>query len=358
MDAKTIWTLLKETFSEWSEDKASRLAAALAYYTVFALAPLLIIVIAVAGLVFGQEAARGELVTQIQGLVGQEGAQLIETMIESASKPTSGIIATTIAIATILFGASGLFGQLQDALNTIWEVPPKPERGILGMVKDRFLSFTMVLGIGFLLLVSLIISAALSALDPYLTDLLPGSIYLIKILNLVISFGLITLLFALIYKILPDVEIAWSDVWIGAAVTSLLFNLGKFVIGVYLGNSSAGSAYGAAGSLVVLLLWVYYSAQILLFGAEFTQVYAKRYGSWAASPQKASSFAAQTKIDPEMIPAPSPSFEKAAALAEKNKAAEKKPSPPGSTYKSFGIVLIGLLLAITMIGLRHSSKVE
>jgi membrane protein len=300
MNAKTIWTLLKETFSEWREDKASRLAAALAYYTVFALAPLLIIVIAVAGLVFGQEAARGELIAQIQGLVGQEGAQLIETMVESASKPTSGIIATTIAIATILFGASGLFGQLQDALNTIWEVEPKPERGILGMIKDRFLSFTMVLGIGFLLLVSLIVSAVLSALNPYLKDLLPGSIYWIQILNFIISFGVITLLFAMIYKILPDVEIAWDDVWIGAVVTSLLFNLGKFLIGLYLGNSSAGSAYGAAGSLVILLLWVYYSAQILLFGAEFTQVYAKRRGSWVASAQKASPPTDQTELDQGM----------------------------------------------------------
>jgi membrane protein len=352
MDAKTIWSLLKETFSEWSEDKASRLAAALAYYTIFSLAPLLIIVIAVAGLVFGQEAARAELFAQIQGLVGQEGAQLIETMVESASQPTSGIIATTIAIATILFGAIGLFGQLQDALNTIWEVEPKPERGIFGMIKDRFLSFTMVLGIGFLLLVSLIISAVVSALNPYLTDLLPGSIYLIQILNFVISFGVITLLFAMIYKVLPDVEIAWSDVWIGAAVTSLLFSVGKFLIGLYLGNSSAGSAYGAAGSLVILLLWVYYSTQILLFGAEFTQVYAKRYGSWAASPQKAAPLATQTQIEQEMIPPPNPPFKETAA--EKNKAIPM--SLPGSTYKSFGVVLIGFLLAMLMIGLRHSSK--
>ena len=279
MKSKEIFELLKETYNEWSEDKASRLAAALAYYTIFSIAPLLIIAIAVAGLVFGQEAARGQLDNQIQSLVGQQSAELIQTMVESASKPTSGIIATVLAIAAILFGASGLFGQLQDALNTIWEVEPKPGRGILGIIKDRFLSFTMVLGIGFLLLVSLVLSALLSALDTYLTDLLPGSIYLLQILNFVISFGVITLLFAMIYKILPDVQIAWSDVWIGAAVTSLLFAVGKFLIGLYLGNSSAGSAYGAAGSLVILLLWIYYSAQILLFGAEFTQVYAKKYGS-------------------------------------------------------------------------------
>jgi membrane protein len=195
----------------------------------------------------------------------------------------------------------------------------------------------------------------LSALDPYLRDILPGSIYLIQILNFVISFGVITLLFAMIYQILPDAEIAWSDVWIGAAVTSLLFTLGKFLIGLYLGNSSAGSAYGAAGSLVVLLLWVYYSAQILLFGAEFTQVYAKRYGSWAASPQKASPLAAQTRIEQEMIPPSNPPFKKE-ATAEKDRAVQRKISSPGSTYKSFGVMLIGFLLAMLMIGLRHNSK--
>lgn len=349
MNAKTIWVLFKETFSEWSEDKASRLAAALAYYTVFSIAPLLIIAIAVAGLVFGQEAARGQLDNQIQGLVGQQSAELIQTMVESASKPTSGIIATVLAIATILFGASGLFGQLQEALNTIWEVEPKPGRGILGIIKDRFLSFTMVLGIGFLLLVSLVLSALLSALDTYLTDLLPGSIYLLQILNFVISFGVITLLFAMIYKILPDVKIAWSDVWIGAAVTSLLFALGKFLIGLYLGRSSAGSAYGAAGSLVILLLWIYYSAQILLFGAEFTQVYAKKYGSWSASSEKAATLTRKTEVEQKILPAPSSPSEK--ALVE-----QERPLGYGSTYKSYGAVLLGIFIAGLMIGARHSSK--
>ena len=349
MKPKEIFELLKETYNEWSEDKAARLAAALAYYTVFSLAPLLIIAIAVAGLVFGQEAARGQLDNQIQSLVGQQSAELIQTMVESASKPKSGIIATVIAIVTILFGASGLFGQLQDALNTIWEVEPKPDRGILGLIKDRFLSFTMVLGIGFLLLVSLIISALLSALNSYLTDLLPGSIYVLQILNFVISFGVITLLFAMIYKILPDVKIAWSDVWIGAAVTSLLFALGKFLIGLYLGNSSAGSAYGAAGSLVILLLWIYYSAQILLFGAEFTQVYAKKYGSWSASSEKTAPLTRKVEVEQEMLPAPGSSSEK--ALVE-----QKRPLEYGSTYKSYGAVLLGIFIAGLMIVARHSSK--
>lgn len=275
-----IWGLLKQTFKEWLEDKSSRLAAALAYYTAFSLAPLLIIVIALAGFFFGEEAAVGQIVSQIQGLVGRDGAQLIQTAIENANKPGSNadLIASLVNIAVLLFAATGVFAQLQDALDTIWEVAPKPGRGIWGFIRKRFLSFTMILGIGFLLLVSLIVSAALAAIANSISGLLP-SVLLWRILNLVISIGVITLLFAMIYKFLPDVKITWGDVWIGAAITALLFTLGKYLIGLYLRNSSFGSTYGAAGSLVIVLAWVYYSAQILFFGAEFTQVYARRYGS-------------------------------------------------------------------------------
>lgn len=279
MRIKTIISLLRETFTEWNEDKASRLAAALAYYTVFSLAPMLIIAIAIAGAVFGEEAARGEIVTQIQGLVGRDGAKFIETAIEGASKPRAGTIASLISIAVLLFGASGLFAQLQDSLNTIWEVQPKPGRGVIGILRDRFLSFTMVLGVGFLLLVSLVLSAGLSGLVNFLGSLLPGIGALLQLANFVLSFAVTTLLFGLIYKVLPDVKIAWSDVWSGAIVTSLLFSIGRFALGLYLGNSSFGSTYGAAGSVVIILVWVYYAAQILFFGAEFTQVYARRYGS-------------------------------------------------------------------------------
>ncbi len=279
MNIKTIWLLLKETFAQWNNDKASRLAAALAYYTVFSLAPLLIIAIAIAGAVFGQEAARGEIVGQIQGLVGKEGAQFIETAIENASKPQAGTIASIISVVVLLFGASGLFAQLQDALNTIWDVQPKPGRGLWGIVRDRFLSFTMVLGVGFLLLVSLILSAILAAVVNYLGNLLPAIGFLLQFANFVLSFIVTTVLFALIYKVLPDVKIAWSDVWIGAIITSLLFSFGRFLLGMYLGNSSFGSTYGAAGSVVIILAWVNYAAQILFFGAEFTQVYAIRFGS-------------------------------------------------------------------------------
>ena len=279
MNPQAIFALLKQTVSEWLEDRASRLGAGLAYYTAVSLAPLLIILIAIAGFVLGRQAVEGQVVAQIQGLVGKTGAEAIQAMIASASQPKAGIIATVVSIATLLFGASGVFGALQDALNTIWEVTPKPGRGMLGMLRDRFVSFTMLLGVGFLLLVALVLSAALAALGKFLGGLLPIPEAVLQAMNFVISFGVITLLFALIYKILPDAEIRWSDVWTGAAVTALLFTIGKFVLGLYLGKSSAGSAYGAAGSLIVVLLWVYYSAQILFFGAEFTQVYANTYGS-------------------------------------------------------------------------------
>ncbi|MDJ0677712.1 MAG: YihY/virulence factor BrkB family protein [Calothrix sp. MO_167.B42] len=279
MNIKIIFKLIKEAFQEYQADKVSTLAASLAYYTVFSLAPLLIIAIAVAGLIFGEQAARGEIVGQIQGLVGNEGAKVIEMAIENANKPDVSGIASIFSIIVLLFGASGVFVQLQDALNSVWEVTAKPKQGIMGFVRKRILSFSAVLGIGFLLLVSLIISAALSALNHYMNGLIPGLEIFWEILNFAISFGIVTLLFALIYKFLPDVKIHWSDVWTGAIITSLLFGIGKFVLGVYLGRGSLGSTYGAAGSLVVLLAWVYYSAQILLFGAELTEVYSRRFGS-------------------------------------------------------------------------------
>jgi len=277
--AKGPLGLLKQTASEWSEDKAPRLGAALAFYSVLSIAPLVVIVLAIAGLVFGAEAARGELVAQIEGMVGRDGARAIEEMIANAQRPSRGILATVLGAVTLLLGASGVFGQLQDALNTIWEVEPKSGRGLWGFIKDRFLSFTMVLGTGFLLLVSLVISAGLHMVGEYMSGLMPAAEWIWQIANFMISFSIITLLFALIFKIVPDAKVAWRDVWVGAALTAALFTAGKFVLGWYLGRGTVGSAYGAAGSLVVLLVWIYYSAQILFFGAEFTQVYAKRRGA-------------------------------------------------------------------------------
>ena len=273
-----FWGLLRTTAGEWSEDKVPRLGAALAFYSVLSIAPLLLIAIAVAALVFGREAASGQLVQEIRGVVGEEGAKAIRDMLKNAQKPGSGIFATLIGFATLLFAASGVFGQLQDAMNTIWEVQPKEGRGIFGMVKDRFFSFAMVLGTGFLLLTSLVLSTTVAATFGYLGGLAPGLKPLLAVGDILVSAVVVTLLFALIYKLLPDARIAWRDVWVGAGLTTALFLIGKALIGVYLGRSSYGSAYGAAGSLVVLLVWIYYSSQILFFGAEFTKVYANAYG--------------------------------------------------------------------------------
>jgi membrane protein len=279
MKAKDLFPLLKQTFKEWSEDKASRLAAALSYFTIFSLAPFLIIVIAVAGFFWGEQAVEGRIMDQIQGMVGAEGAQMIQTMLAGAYDPAQGIIATVISVVILLFAASGLFGQLQESLNVIWEVQPKPDRGIKGIIRDRFLSFTLILGVAFLLLVSLVLSAATSAFSETLAGMFPGAGLVFTLVNLIVTFGVVTLLFAMIFKVLPDAKVKWSDVWLGAAFTALLFAIGKELIGLYLGNVAVGSTYGAAGSLVVILLWIFYSAQILFFGAEFTQVYANRFGS-------------------------------------------------------------------------------
>lgn len=276
---KALWNLLKDTAAEWNQDQAPRLGAALAYYATFSLAPLLIIAVAISGLVFGREAATGQIVGQIQGLVGQDAAATIESMVAKSSEPTTGVIASIIGLIVLLFGASGVFGELQQSLNAIWDIEPKPDRGWLAGVKDKFFSFSMVLGTGFLLLISLVISAGLTAMGNFITGLLPGWDLIAQIINFFISLAIITALFALIFKFVPDAEIAWSDVWIGAAVTALLFTIGKALISFYIGYSSLSSTYGAAASLAVILLWVYYSAQILFFGAEFTQVYANTYGS-------------------------------------------------------------------------------
>lgn len=251
--------------------------AALAYYTVFSLAPLLLITIAVAGLIFGTQSAEGRIVDQIRGLVGEKGGEAIQDMIANAHTSGSGILATVAGVAMLLFGAMGLFGQLQDTLDTIWEVEPKSGRGILGFLKDRLLSFTMVMGTAFLLLMSLVISAGLAALGGALGDWHTSLIG--QAINVIVSLAVIAALFAMIFRFLPDAKIAWRDVWLGAVLTAVLFTIGKVGIGLYLGHSSGASSYGAAGSLAVLFIWMYYSAQIFLFGAELTKAYANRFGS-------------------------------------------------------------------------------
>lgn len=280
---KRYLSLFKNTWTEFTEDKAQRLAASLAYYTIFSITPLLLIAIAIAGLAFGKSQAQAQIVEQLRNLIGGAGAHAIEEMLTNAAKPKQGTVAIIVGFATLLFGAAGVFGQLKDALNTIWNLEPKKEGGIMAMIKARFLSFAMVLGVGFLLLVSLVIDTAVSAMGRFAADHLPGGQALWQVLQLAISFVVITFLFAMIFRFLPDIRIEWRDVWFGAGFTALLFVIGKFGLGLWLGKKSVGSAYGAAGSLVVLLLWIYWSTSILFFGAEFTQVYARTHGSMRAS---------------------------------------------------------------------------
>ncbi len=281
LNYKSIWKFISDVFDKWMDDKAPKLGAAVAFYTIFSLAPLLLISISLSGIIFGEDAARGKIVEEVQGLIGRNGAEIIQTAIKGASDMESGIIAAIISLITLFIGATAVFVELQDSLNMVWNIKPKPGRGIIkGLIRDRLISFSMVVGIGFLLLVSLIISAALSALTDYMSEhifAIPASI--LQLANIIVSLFIFFLVFSMIFKVLPDVEIHWSDVWMGALVTAVLFELGKYLIGLYLGNSSYSSTYGAAGSLVILLLWVYYSAQIVFLGAEFTQVYSNKFGS-------------------------------------------------------------------------------
>ena len=275
---KSALELGKETLSQWQDDQASRLAASLALYTLLSIAPLIVVSIAVAGAIFGDEAARGQLSRELAGVVGNQAGLAIEALVENARTPSTGLLGSAIGIGVLLFGASGVFGELQSALNQIWNVKQRPGRGIKGVLRDRFFSFTMVMGVAFLLLVSLIVSAVLATLTGRFEHLL-NLPWLWQGLNALIGLSVSTALFALIFKVVPDAKIAWRDVWVGAFVTAVCFSLGKGALAWYVGRSAMVSPFGAAGSLVALTIWVYYSAQILFLGAEFAQVYATRYGS-------------------------------------------------------------------------------
>lgn len=303
MKPKSLWKLLKTIFIKWLEDDPFQSAAALSYYTLFSLAPLLIISIAVAGFVFGREAAQNQIVSTIQGLIGHESALAVQAMIQNASnRPKTGMISTLLGGIILLFGAGGVVGQLQTSLNTIWRVSAKSDSSVRDFIRKRFISFAMVLGIGFLLLVSLAVSAFISALTRFIGSLFGGAAVIAHLLDILISFGFITLLFAMIYKFLPDAKIQWEDVWTGAALTSILFTIGKFLIGVYLGSSGVTSIYGAAGSLITVLLWVYYSSLIFLLGAEFTEVYANTYGSGVVPIENAESISTAAESDQQTPP--------------------------------------------------------
>lgn len=280
------WSLTRDAVAAWIEDFAPSMGAALAYYTIFSLAPMLIIVIAIAGFFFGQDAAQGAIVVQLRDLMGDTGASAVEGLLKSASEPGQGIIAATLGILTLMIGATAVFGELQSALNRIWKVPAEKERsGIWALVRTRMLSFGMVMGLGFMLLISLVLSAVLAALGKWWGDILGSWSIVLQLLNLAISFIVITGLFAMIYKFMPRARIPWRDVWVGSVVTALLFTIGKTLIGLYLGKTNMASGFGAAGSLVILLVWIYYSAQIFLLGAEFTWVFAQQHGSQSAAAQ-------------------------------------------------------------------------
>src|SRR5438552_11689653 len=272
--------LFKQTFSEWLEDKAPQLGAALAYYTVFSLAPLILVLLAIIGLIFRNDpgGAWNRITEQMSYFLDKSAVEVVQNIAQKAAQPNKSVLATIIGVLLALFGASGVFGQLQDALNTVWGVKAKPGAGIWGFLRSRFLSFAMVGGVCFLLLVSLTLESLLKGFSNYVQSLLPGGVVVAMSVYLIFDFAVIVVLFAMIFKFLPDANVGWRDVWIGAVMTAIFFGIGKWLLGLYLGSGAAGSAYGPASSLITLLLWVYYSSQILLFGAEFTQVYAERAG--------------------------------------------------------------------------------
>lgn len=271
--------ILLESMKAWVEHRASSKGAALAFYTLFSMTPILMLAIAIVGFFFGTEAAQGEIIGQIRGLVGPNGAEAIQALIAAARNPTSGLVATLTALVLLFVGATSVFSELKDSLDEMWGVAPHPQSALAGLIKARFLSFSLVLVLAFLLLISLVISAALAVLEKYVSGIWSNSVWLLSVLSSVVTYSAIASLFAVIYKMLPEAPLSWRDVWIGAVFTALFFILGKYLIGLYLGNSGVASSFGAAGSLIALLLWVYYSAQIFFFGAEFTRQYALWYGS-------------------------------------------------------------------------------
>ena len=297
LNPRNLWWLFKTTFNEWLEDKAPQLGAALAYYTVFSLAPLILVLLAIIGVVFRNDpnGAWDRITEQMSYFLDPSGVQVVQDIAKTAAKPSASFWATVIGIALALFGASGVFGQLQDALNTIWGVKAKPGAAIWDYIRIRFLSFAMVAGVCFLLLVTLTIEAILKGFSSYLESSLPGGAAMAFAIYMTVDLGLVVLLFAGMFKLLPDVEVRWADVVVGATMTALLFLIGKWALGLYLGSGAAGSAYGAASSLVTLLIWIYYSSQILLFGAEFTQVYANRFGAGGKPSKHAVAIAAIEK---------------------------------------------------------------
>jgi membrane protein len=333
------WQLVKGAVSAWVDDYAPSMGAALSYYTVFSLAPLLLLVISIAGLVFGEEAARGEIFGQVAGLMGADAAKAIEGLLASVNKPAEGAFATALSIVLLLVGATTVFGELQDALDRIWRAPARERSaGWWKLLRARLLSFGMILGIAFLLMVSLVLSAAISALGKWWDGLFGGWETVAQIVNFAIGFLMTAGVFAMIYKIMPRVQVRWHDVWLGAVVTALLFSIGKFLIGLYIGKSGVASGFGAAGSLVVVFVWVYYSAQIFLMGAEFTWVYARTFGSMrnvaeSAKEERDPGLPARSQDALPAAPPPVPL------------PGRTRPPPPRASWRDVGVgVAVGLAL--------------
>lgn len=345
--------LAKQSINAWIDDYAPSMGAALAYYTLFSLAPVLLLAIAVAGLLFGADAARGQIVTQVGGLIGPEGATAIEGLLKSAAKPTQGVISSVAAIVTLMVGATSVFAELQSALDRIWHVPPAARpAGVWGIVRTRLLSFGMVLSIGFLLLVSLAVSAALAAFGTWYGAWLPGWVITLQILNQVVSLVFVSVLFAVMYRMLPSVRVEWRDVWYGALATGVLFTIGKYLIGLYLGKAGIASGFGAAGSIVVILVWVFYSAQIFLLGAEFTWLFARQHGSHAEPLQQAATGRSERKTDIDRrAPAPVPAI----ALAASHRAVAGD-RPGQSTASDFTVAALVWLTFGLARGLRQRRK--
>lgn len=279
MPIKRFFGLAKQAVNSWLDDYAPSMGAAIAFYTVFSLAPLVIIVIGIAGFFWGEEAVRGQLFAQVNTMVGAEGAKAVESVVQGAQAPTQGVIATLLSIVMLTVGATTVFAELQSALDRIWKVDAKKKSGIWNMIRSRLLSFGLVMTLAFLLMVSLVVSSVLAALGSWAGGIMPGWELLLQIINLLVTLSILTLLFAMIYRFMPQAAVAWRDVWTGAFVTAVMFEIGKVLIGLYVGKASVASSYAAAGSMVVLLIWVYYAAQVFLLGAEFTRVYAEAHGS-------------------------------------------------------------------------------
>ncbi|MDX1953382.1 MAG: YihY/virulence factor BrkB family protein [Verrucomicrobiota bacterium] len=358
LSAKGIWELFRDAAKDWMSDGAPRLGASLAFYTIFSLSPLFVIAIGLVGLVFDEELARQQVFSQVSGLLGEKGGEALQAIITNPEKETTGKMATIFATIMLIVGATGVFVQLQDALNIIWEVKQKPGQGIKGFIRHRLLSFAMVMSIGFLLLISLLVSAALAGMTKFMSGWFGGTEFIAQALNFTVSLAVITLLFAMIFKIMPDVKISWKDVWIGAGFTALLFTFGKFALGMYLGRSSVVSMYGAAGSLVIVLLWVYYSSQILFFGVELTQVYANRFGStvepskhaiWDedscdVKPSNTAEAEGKASLAPAFKPIPKPFS--AAAMSSASVVKPQSKSPDQFSWMGAAVLLLLVVLPV------------